>query len=116
MLAYIKLLIQGYRDYRAWKWVGTVEGVCVEPITDVKRQSNRSTYWNLYVRGNGERRIETFGTPERDNSQACKAAHARVKAWLNNGPLPELYDRPKQGTPPKQKAKLLVFTGGKGAE
>lgn len=94
-----------------WSWAGTVEGKCVLTDDDgrAKKGGNRSSYWNLYVRGDGKRRASLIANSYCD-SHAARVTRAEVRAWENGGPLPDLYKSP---SPPRPKPSLVVFPGGR---
>lgn len=93
-----------------WTWIGSVRGVCVWTDKGVTSQTD-VVYWHLFVRGDGKRRADLTGDPKWSSSANVTSCHAAVKAWIKGGPLPALH---QMIDPPKPKAKLLAFSGGKG--
>lgn len=99
-------IIDRIRDKYRWRFVGIAEGRTVW-----KDYGNLPdyTYWHLYERGDGKRRFVRTGN--KDMSSAARFMEAKVMAWKNGGPRPEVVHGAE---PPKPKAKLVAFPGGKG--
>lgn len=95
-----------------WRWVGSVEGICFLNTEEGRVYYNR--YWNLYERGDGKRRFDVFGENSHFDSANVEKMRSQVAAWVNGGPLPPLRGCDLNTTPPKRKADLIVFPGGKG--
>lgn len=97
-----------------WEYIGTVRGNCRWIMGGKDSGIIESVFWSLYVRGDGKRRFKVVGDPEWAGSAHVKEMQALVKVWKSGGPIPPLDRAAHQATPPKPKAKLISFPGGKG--
>lgn len=107
---------------RAWTFVGFKIGMAntVTREGDEIPGGKRRQVHALFERGDGKRKVQTTG-PDLTTPHAIDAK-ARVLAWRDGGPVPDMTDEadepaPKPSKPKpitKEPAKLLVFTGGKG--
>lgn len=95
-----------------WSYVGTVDGYTRVVSEETKEPTGIEYrgYWVLSERGDGKRKVRLGGDP--GESAYARNQRALVEAWKHGGPLPSLHDSP---APPKSKAKLIVFQGGKPA-
>jgi len=122
-------IISFYREWtnerkrlRAWTFVGFKFGIA-KTVNHDGDDVPGGSLWQvhaLFERGDGKRKVQTTG-PDLKTPHAIDAK-ARVFAWRDGGPLPQLSDEADNPTPKpskpkpvaKEPAKLLVFSGGKG--
>lgn len=116
MLAWIdKFLFWKKERSQVWRFVGTVTGE-TRVVRDGQRVTG-ATYVEAYTLLESEdgrfRKVKISGhAAPGGRSPHAVLVKANVEAWLHGGPLPQAV-KIREPEPPRKKADLVVFRGGK---